>query len=35
VGWEARGNGAYLRVKWELETGTSDYDDMENGNVNG
>ena len=33
--WEAKGNGAYLRVKWKLEIGTSDYDGMANGNVNG
>ena len=35
AGWEAKGNGAYLRVKWKLEIGTPDYDDMENRNVNG
>ena len=34
TGWEAEGNGAYLRVKGTLEIGTSDYDDMGNGNVN-
>ncbi len=33
VGWEAKGNGACLREKWILESGTSDYDDM--GNRNG
>jgi len=32
--WEAKGKGAYLRGKWILKTGTSNYDDMGNGNVN-
>jgi len=35
AGWEARENGAYLRVRWTHKIGTSDYDDMENRNVNG
>jgi hypothetical protein len=35
VGWEAKENGEYLREKWILKNGTSDYDDMANGNVNG
>ena len=32
--WKAKGKGEYLRGKWILKTGTSDYDDMGNGNVN-
>ena len=27
--WEADGKGAYLRVRWTLEIGTSDYDGSE------
>ena len=34
VRWEADGKGAYLRVRWTLEIGTSDYDGKVNGNVN-
>jgi hypothetical protein len=34
VRWEADGKGAYLRARWMLETGTSDYDGKVNGNVN-
>jgi len=35
MGWEAKGKGAYLREKWILESGTSDYGGRVNGNVNG
>ena len=32
--WEAKGNGAYLKGKWILKNGASDYDDMANRKVN-
>ncbi len=32
--WEAKGQDAYLRVRWTLKTGTSDYSGKVNGNVN-
>jgi len=32
--WEAKGKGAYLRVRWTLKNGTSDYSGKVNGNVN-
>ncbi len=32
--WEAKGHGAYLRERWTLKTGTSDYSGKVNGNVN-
>jgi len=32
--WEAKGKGAYLRVRWTLKIGTSDYSGKVNGNVN-